>query len=406
MKLLIYARDWVPSVGGVQTIVKTLADGLAAWSRKKNEEVIEVTLLTQTPAGTTEDSQLPYRVLRNPSFMDFVREIRRTDVIHLAGTTLLPLIIGYLLRKPTIVEHHGYQSICPNGLLLFEPDHSVCPGHFMAGRYGKCIDCNTRNLGRLGSVRNLLFTFPRRWLCQRATKNVAVTNHVAMRIALPHTLTIYHGTPDSGARPPNGLPDSGNGLQIGYVGRLVQEKGLPVLLEAAQRLENNGVAFHLTFIGDGPERAKLKSLSGQLGLDGRVTFTGDLRGADLSEALGAIQVVIMPSEWEETAGLAAMEQMMSGGAVIAARIGGLAEVVGEAGLQFAPGSADGLYSCLKMVAEDRRKIEELGSMARARALEEFSVERFVLEHASIYENFSKGANAPQLNREECGHASC
>jgi glycosyltransferase involved in cell wall biosynthesis len=406
MKLLIYARDWAPSIGGVQTITKTLADGLTDVSRKHNEERIDVTLLTRTPAGSMDDSRLPYRVVRNPSFIAFIREIRETDAIHLAGPTLLPLIIGYLLRKPTIIEHHGYQSICPNGLLLFEPNHSVCPGHFMGGRYGKCIDCNSRNLGRLGSVRNLLFTFLRRWLCRRVAGNVAVTNHVAMRIALPNSLTIYHGTPDTGARPPNGVADSGDGLQIGYVGRLVQEKGLPVLLEAAKQLDNSGVAFHLTFIGDGPERSKLRNLSTQLGLDQRVTFTGDLRGANLSELLGAIQVVIMPSEWEETAGLAAIEQMMSGGAVIVASIGGLAEVVGEAGLTFAPGNSNDLYSRLKMVAKDRRKIEELGAMTRARALKEFSVERFVLEHASMYRNVSKGSNTRPLNIEEGGHPSC
>jgi glycosyltransferase involved in cell wall biosynthesis len=405
MKLLIYARDWAPSVGGVQTIVKTLADGLADWSSKHSEEAIDVTLLTQTPAGSMNDSQLPYRVVRKPGLMDFVREIQRADVIHLAGPTIVPLIIGYLLRKPTVVEHHVYQSVCPNGLLLFEPGHSVCPGHFMAGRYGKCVECNTKNLGKLGSLRSLLLTFPRRWLCQRVARNVAVTNHVAMRIALPRTLTIYHGTPDSGVRPANALADHRNGLQIGYVGRLVQEKGLPVLLKAAKQLDESGVAFHLTFVGDGPERAKLRDLSTRLGLDGRVTFTGDLRGVELGEALRAIQVVVMPSEWEETAGLAAMEQMMSGGTVIAANIGGLAEVVGEAGLKFAPGDVDALYACFKTINEDWRKTEELGSMARARALKAFSIEQFLMQHAATYRNVSKDANAQEPNSEGDGYAS-
>jgi glycosyltransferase involved in cell wall biosynthesis len=389
VKLLIYARDWAPSVGGVQTITKTLADGLADWSRKHDEEAIEVTLLTKTPAGSMNDSQLPYRVIREPGLMDFIREIRRADVIHLAGPTILPLVVGYLLRKPTIVEHHGYQANCPNGLLLFEPDHSVCPGHFMAGRYGKCIDCNTRNLGKLGSVRNLLFTFPRRWLCRRVAGNVAITNHVAMRIELPLSRTIYYGVRDEGTLPFHGLPDIDRGLEIGYVGRLVQEKGLPLLLEAAKQLDKSGIAFHLTFVGDGPEHLKLRSLSAQLGLDENVSFTGDLRGADLSETLRSIQVVIMPSEWEETAGLAAIEQMMSGGVTIVADIGGLAEVVGEAGLKFTPGNSEELYSCLTAVANDHAKIKQLGTMARARAVKEFSVGHFVAQHVAIYTKFQK-----------------
>lgn len=389
MKLLIYARDWAPSVGGVQTITKTLADGLADWSRKHDEETIEVTLLTQTPAGNMNDSQLPYRVVRGPGLMDFIREIRRADVIHLAGPTLLPLMIGFLLRKPTIVEHHGYQANCPNGLLLFEPDHSVCPGHFMAGRYRKCIDCNTRSMSTLGSVRNLLSTFPRRWLCQVVAGNIAITNHVAMRIELPRTLTIYYGVRDEGTLPSQGLPGIDRGLEIGYVGRLVQEKGLPLLLEAAKQLDNSGIAFHLTFVGEGPEHQKLTGLSAQLGLDESVSFTGDLRGEDLSVALRSIQVVIMPSEWEETAGLAAIEQMMSGGVAIVADIGGLAEVVGEAGLKFAPGNSTELYSCLTAVANDRAKIKQLGSMARTRALKEFSVRHFIAQHIAIYTKLQK-----------------
>ncbi len=405
MKLLIYARDWAPSVGGVQTIVKTLADGLADWSRKHNEEPIEVTLLTQTPAGSMNDSQLPYRVVRNPGLMAFIREIRRADVIHLAGPTLVPLIIGYLLRKPVIVEHHGYQAICPNGLLFKQPSQTVCPGHFAEQRYGKCLRCCSSTEGTRGGLRTLLLTFPRRWLSRKMAANIMISNHLGARLKLPLSKTIYYGIPD--ARQPSmkdSLPAS-KAFEVAYVGRLVSEKGLPLLLEAAKRLQGQGIAFKLFFIGGGPEQDRLEQMVRSMGLSDLVTFTGDLRGAELKKMVGEIAVVVMPSLWEETAGLAAMEQMISGGAVIVANIGGLAEIVGEAGLKFAPGNSEELYSCLKILAQDRIKIEELGAIARARALKEFSVERFVTQHASIYRNFSKGGDAHHLNREEGNHAS-
>jgi hypothetical protein len=41
--------------------------------------------------------------------------IRRANVVHLAGPALLPLLLARLFRKPVVVEHHGYQAICPNG---------------------------------------------------------------------------------------------------------------------------------------------------------------------------------------------------------------------------------------------------------------------------------------------------
>ena len=143
--------------------------------------------------GTSNDSHHPFRVLRQPSQRELIHHIRSADVLHLAGPALLPLLFARLLGTPAVVEHHGYQSICPNGLLLYAPDRTICPGHFIAGRYGKCLQCNGRDMGWIASLRNLLSTFPRRWLCTRTAGNIAVSNHVATRIALPRTRTIYHG---------------------------------------------------------------------------------------------------------------------------------------------------------------------------------------------------------------------
>jgi glycosyltransferase involved in cell wall biosynthesis len=389
MKLLIYVHAWAPSVGGVETIVKTLADGLADWSRTHNEETIEVSLLTQTPAGSMDDSRLPYRVVRNPNLIDLFREIWRADVIHLAGPTILPLVTGCLLRKPTVVEHHGYQVSCPNGMLLLEPQKVQCSGHFMAKRYGKCLACNSHNMGWWKSLRTLLLVFPRRWLCQNIAVNVTITNHVSFRLALPRSRTVYYGVEDVGVRATESQTAAEKPLRLAYLGRLVAEKGLPVLFRAARYLEDDGVPFQLTVIGDGLERNSLEALAKEIKISDRVTFAGEMTRKEVDQALRNTDVVIMPSLCEETAGLAAIEQMMSGGAVIASDIAGLAEVVGEAGLKFAPGSSDELYSCLEMVAKDRKKIDKLGLMARTRAVKEFSVEHFIAQHVSVYRKIKK-----------------
>jgi len=92
----------------------------------------------------------------------------------------------------------------------------------------------------------------------------------------------------------------------------------------------------------------------------------------------------MPSRWEETAGLAAIEQMMRGGIVIAADIGGLSEVVGDAGLKFSAGDSGALYSCLRKVLEQPSLADSLGSAARARAVKLFNCESMIQEHVSLY----------------------
>ncbi len=385
INLLLYSHDWLPLVGGVQTVTLSLATGFAEWGKTHPGDSIEVVLVTQTPANGMDDSKFPFRVLRHPGQRELIRHIRSADVLHLAGPALLPPLFARLVGTPAIVEHHGYQSVCPNGLLLYAPDHTICPGHFMAGRYGKCLQCNALDLGWIASLRNLLSTFPRRSLCARAAGNIAVSNHVAMRIALPRTRTIYHGIESASPAPQDSSAGGATPLRIGYAGRLVQEKGLPTLLDAVKHLANASIPFHLTFIGDGTQRADLEAAVRRLGLRDCVTFTGELRGPDFTAALAQIQVLVMPSQWEETAGLAAIEQMMRAGVVVAANIGGLSEVVGDSGLTFPAKDSAALAARLQQIYQNPSLLTSLGAAARSRARQLFKLDSMIEQHVRFYQ---------------------
>jgi glycosyltransferase involved in cell wall biosynthesis len=385
INVLLYSHDWFPLVGGVQTVTLSLATGLAEWGETHTGESIDVVFVTQTPANGMDDSQFPFRVLRRPSRWELIRRIRSADVLHLAGPALLPLLFARLLGTPAVIEHHGYQSSCPNGLLLYAPDHTICPGHFMAGRYRKCVQCNAKDLGWIGSLRNLVSTFPRRWLCARAAGNIAVSRHVAMRIALPRTRTIYHGIHEASRVRPDPSAGSEDPLRIGYVGRLVREKGLPMLLDAVNQLAKAGIPFQLTFVGDGTQRAELEAATLRLGLQDRVTFAGELQGSDFEAALQKIQALVMPSQWEETAGLAAIEQMMRAGVVVAAEIGGLSEIVGDAGLTFVAQDSAALTARLRQIHENPSLITSLGSAARLRARQLFNLDSMIQQHVRLYQ---------------------
>ena len=385
INLLLYSHDWFPLVGGVQTVTLSLATGLANWGKTHPGDSIEVVFITQTPANGMDDSHFPFLVLRHPGRRELIRRIRAADVLHLAGPALLPPLFARMVGTPAVVEHHGYQSVCPNGLLLYAPDHTICPGHFMAGRYQKCLQCNARDVGWIVSLRNIVSTFPRHWLCARAAGNIAVSNHVAMRIALSRTRTIYHGIENASPALQEPSPGSATPLRIGYAGRLVQEKGLPILLDAAKHLVTAAIPFHLTFIGDGTQRAELEAAVRRLGLQDRVTFTGELRGSDFTAALQQIQVLVMPSQWEETAGLAAIEQMMRGGVVVAADIGGLSEVVGDAGLTFAAKDSAALAARLQEIYQNPSLLTSLGAAARARARQLFNLDSMIEQHMSLYQ---------------------
>jgi len=95
----------------------------------------ELTLVTQTPRGSFDDPSLPFPVVRQPNFNSLRKLIRSADVVHVAGAAISPILLGLVLRKPVVVEHHGFQTICPTGQLFQEPENIPCPGHFMAERY-------------------------------------------------------------------------------------------------------------------------------------------------------------------------------------------------------------------------------------------------------------------------------
>ena len=136
MKLLLYSHFFAPSIGGVETIVLSLARGLAELRTASNERQFDVMVVTQTLAGDFDDRLLPFALVRQPRLIELWRRIRECDVVHLAGPSLAPLFLAWLAGKPVVVEHHGYQAICPNGVLVYQPEGSICPGHFQARRYG------------------------------------------------------------------------------------------------------------------------------------------------------------------------------------------------------------------------------------------------------------------------------
>jgi glycosyltransferase involved in cell wall biosynthesis len=372
MKLLICAHSFAPNVGGAETLVSLLARGAAGR--------MEVTVAAATPAGPEADRGLPFNLVRRPGLIALWRLIRDADVVHLAGPLMAPLVMARLLGRPVVIEHHGYQAACPNGLLFHQPSDRACSGAFLEARYLTCARCRAASVGWLAGLLSVGLTFPRRSLSRRAAVNIAVTRHVADRLRLPVTTVIQHGVP---ASPPDvRTADESGALTFGYVGRLVREKGLAVLLDAAAALVREGRRFNLVVVGGGPERESLEAQAARQGVPAE--FAGTLGADPLEAAARRMDVVIMPSIWEETAGLAAMEAMRRGAAVIASQCGGLPEIVGEAGMLVPTGDAHALADAMRRLLDDRGLVAKLGALARNRAASRFAVDRMVDEHLEAW----------------------
>jgi glycosyltransferase involved in cell wall biosynthesis len=360
MKLLLYSHYFAPSIGGVESAVQSLADGISAYYGPDGEK-IDVTVVTTTPRGSYQDQTLNFRVVRQPSFFQLSQLIRATDVVHIAGPALSPMSIAWTLRKPFVIEHHGYQAICPNGLLLQEPARSVCVGHFQAGQYGECFRCLKSETSTLRSGLRLFSMFPRNWLTRAATLNVAISHYVRNRHRLPGTRVVYYGIEDPVPYP--AADETSRRVIMAFVGRFVTEKGIPVLLQAVALLKREGLDFELRLIGDGPERGNLENIIRREDLGNIVKVAGFLRGEEMVKAL------------------------------IASDIGGLGEVVGDAGLRCEPGNVDSLANCMKSVILDRSLIDSLGITARQRATQLFMRARMIQEHATIYASIFQSAHS-------------
>jgi len=392
VKLLIYSHFFAPSVGGVETVVLSLASGLAGLRLADGGPQFDVTVVTQTPAEELEDRAFPFQVIRRPGYFQLWRLISQSDGVHLAGPSLMPLLLAWLVRKRVVLEHHGYQAACLNGLLLHQPDGTPCLGHFLARNYAECLRCNAQESSWWRGLATLLLMYPRRFLARHVSANLAASHYVLHRQALPHSLVVYHGVEDrwAGENPTQDTAVLPEKVSFAFVGRLVREKGIDVLLEAAHILREKGKSFEVLLVGDGPERPKLQEIITRDRLESLVQVTGFLTGPALTQALQKVRVVVMPSVWEETAGLAAIEHMMRGKLVIVSDIGGLGEIVSDGGLKFRPGDAQELAQVMCSVLEQPTLIDTLGRKARDRALRLFKRQRMVEEHAKVYRSLVSG----------------
>jgi glycogen synthase len=380
VKIVLYSHFFAPSIGGVETIVSILAHGLTQLRGPDGNSEFEVVLVTSTPRGNFPDSEMPFRVIREPGAAALWRLMTTVDMVHVAGPALMPVLLALLLRKPIVVEHHGFQTICPTGQLVREPDFQPCPGHFMAGQHSYCLRCSVQPR-RMALFRLWLFTFLRRWLCHYVTASITPTASLADQVQLPRVETVYHGIPLPSSQPRSEMHSVPT---LVFIGRLVTAKGLRILLDAVEILKRNGRICEVLVIGDGPDRAALENHAHSAGISTQVHFLGRLRDSEIANRLARTDILVAPSLGGEVFGLILVENMFRGMPVVASDLGSYREVLGDAGITFRVGDASDLATKISILFRDPAATERLGAKARERALRLFTIENMVDKHADIY----------------------
>lgn len=175
-------------------------------------------------------------------------------------------------------------------------------------------------------------------------------------------------------------------IKLIYVGRLIPEKGVQVLIKAMALLENKK-DYILDIVGDGYYKKELESLVQKLDLHSNVKFLGNQR--DIPQRLQSADIFVHPAIWEEGFGITIVEAMSSGLVCIAFDKGAISEIIDNNinGFIVSEDTAESLALKIKEVKEIFNK--EKGRLIREQAIvksKEFTIEKLVDQLHNLYEN--------------------
>jgi glycosyltransferase involved in cell wall biosynthesis len=195
---------------------------------------------------------------------------------------------------------------------------------------------------------------------------------------------LFRPRPPSEVRAELGLPE---GPLFVCVGRLSRDKGYQHAVRALALLDGKTSNARLVIVGDGEERPRLEQLAQDLNLDGRVTFAGSQPPELVPLYLAAADAFLFPTERDEAAPLVLPQAMASALPVVASRIGGITEVLGDSrryGILIRPGDTEALADAMRELLREDVFRRQLGEAARERVLAEYTLERMVERTLDVY----------------------
>lgn len=364
MRVLYWTEAFPPSLGGTEVLSATLVEGLA----RRGADIAVVTDRGELP-DCAEHRGVPVHRLpfweavsgRDPGRMIEVR--RRVEALK---RSFAPDVIHVNAVGPSLFFHLRTQAAHP-APWLFTP-HAPLVDPLMRGN----------------EILTEAFRTAERVACLSRAQLEQILSFAPD--AADRASIVYCGLP----APPDEPTAAPAEPRLLFVGRLVPEKGVDVVLDATARLLERVPGVRLTIVGEGPLREDLERQAAALGLNGAARFVGRVPAVDSYFADAAL--VLMPSRWQETFGLVALETALHGRPIVVSRVGALPEVVldGETGLVVDSEDPSALAIAAASLLERPQESRRMGRAARRRALDTFGLERCLDGYEALYQRLMNG----------------
>jgi glycosyltransferase involved in cell wall biosynthesis len=310
----------------------------------------------------------------------------RPDVVHLHNTfPLLSPAVLYACRNagvPVVATIHNYKLACANG--EFFRDGAVC--HDCAGHLpARGVQHGCYRGSRVATVPVALATTVHRpaW---RSLVSAYIFISASQRdllrgVGLPAERSFVRHN----LIPPHNRPAQGRTATVVYAGRLDRAKGVGLLMAGwdSYLARSSEPGLRLVIAGAGPLQGQVAAWASSRP---SVELAGQLGSEQCAELIARARAVVLPSEWEETFGLVAVEAMAAGTAPIATGHGSFTELItpGVDGVLFPPGDAAALGLALADAQSHPEQYETYGDHARKSYEQRFDPEQNLEQLIGIY----------------------
>jgi glycosyltransferase involved in cell wall biosynthesis len=356
--------------GGVATYVRSVVEG----QRSRGHDVV-LSQIWSPP----DSMDLVQEKVGNLAALDALRRKVRPDVVH--AHSQLPSYDA--LGTSAIVTAHEHTAHCPSGGRYLEARRRVCERDhgWLPCLWGHYVDhCGSRSPKSFRwrmYLTERVASFQGNWIAPSRYTH----DRLLKRGLDPNRVHLVHN-PGPASVPGRTHPPKPR--KVVFLGRLVPNKGVDVLLRAAALVPG----IELVVLGDGPELPSLQNLSNQLGLGEAVRFLGWVGPEIVQRELPEASVLAVPSLWPEPFGLVALEAAALGIPVVASDVGGLRDVVfpGETGFLVAPGDVARWADALLRVFSLPDAGSAMSSAASAACGSRFSLDSHLAALDVVYTN--------------------